>query len=257
MRLSESWSEKLSTFKRRGPETTAQLSGQGLDDHSEDSAVDFTQGHQFMYLNCVIGNKPVTALLDSGSSINLMSLDFYQSIPDYCKKDFQDCQEDIVMADNRSIYVYGTARVQFKAASSRSVHSVLVYIFHNTSHPFILGVPYMAQSGIVLDFSKGSTNTKSTTKVTSDKTVVIPPHSELLINGRLHRDIQTGMQGQCIGHNETLNKGLLVSKAVVTCLDHHIIPVKVLNPTADTIHINKGAYIAKFLLCDNSTDYTV
>ena len=50
------------------------------------------------------------------------------------------------------------------------------------------------------------------------------------------------------------HKGLLVSKAVVTCSPDHQVPVKILNPTADTVHINKGAYLATFKLCDNYTD---
>ena len=32
------------------------------------------------------------------------------------------------------------------------------------------------------------------------------------------------------------------------------VPVKILNPTADSVHINKGAYLATFKLCDNYTD---
>ncbi len=62
------------------------------------------------------------------------------------------------------------------------------------------------------------------------------------------------MQGQCTGHSDMINKDLLVSKAVVTCLHHHIVPVKLLNPTANPVHVNKCTFLAKFQLCDNATD---
>ena len=74
------------------------------------------------------------------------------------------------------------------------------------------------------------------------------------MQGKVYKDLHIGMQGQCLGHTEMCHKGLLLSKAAVTCLPDHQVPVKSLNPTADSVHINKGAYLATFELCDNYTD---
>lgn len=64
----------------------------------------------------------------------------------------------------------------------------------------------------------------------------------------MHKDLHICMPVQCLGHSEMGQKGFLVSKA-----GYHV-PVKILNPTADSIHINKGVYLATFKLCDNNTD---
>ena len=71
--------------------------------------------------------------------------------------------------------------------------------------------------------------------------------------GKLNKDVHSGMQGQCLCHSEMGHKGLLVPNAVITCSPGHQVPVKILNPTAETVHINKGECLASFKLCDNYT----
>ena len=208
-----------------------------------------------MYLCCYIGCITVTALLDSGSSINIVSQDFYDFLPESCKSNFQLSNEVICLANNQSVSVIGTATVKFRPVSSNKSHDIFVYIFKDTSHPFILGIDYMQQSGIVLDFGKAcNTAVKPTTKIVCERSVSIPPNSESIVYGKLHKAIQIGMQGQCLPHSDMTNKGLLISKALITCFNHQIVPVKILNPTAATVHINKGSFLAKFELCDNSVD---
>lgn len=104
----------MSPVKQEGPGNRAHLPGltSDLNDNSE-LRTDFTSQHSFMYLNCQIGHTTVTALLDTGSSINIISRQFYEIIPDGCKMDFQPSDDQIVLADNFSVSVYGTARVHF------------------------------------------------------------------------------------------------------------------------------------------------
>ena len=132
------------------------------------------------------------------------------------------------------------------------LHTVPVYILSNTSHPFILGIQYMKESGFVLDFSKACHSAvKLTTKIVCSHSCVLSPNSETVIQGKLNKEVYIDMQGQCLGHSEMGHKGLLVSEAVVTCSPDYLVPVKILNPTMETVHINKGAYLATFKLCDN------
>ena len=249
----------MPSVKRNGPGSAAHLSGLIINPDDSDLRTDFTLEHNFMYLNCEVGQTPVTALLDSGSSINIISKQFFEAVPDSCKWDYLPSEDQIIMADSGSVGVDGTAQIQFCTAGSKASYKVPVYILKNTSHPFILGINYMKENGIVLDFSKACHSVvKSTTKIVCDQSILLPPNSQTVVQGKVHKDLQIGMQGQCLGHSEMGHKGLLVSKAVVLCLPGHQVPVKILNPTADSIHINKGAYLATFKLCDNYTDiYTV
>ena len=174
----------------------------------------------------------------SGSSINIISEQFFEFVWDYLPSEDQN-----IMADNGSVAADGTVRIQFCTAGSKASYKVPVYILKNTSHPFIQGINYMRESGIVLDFSKACHSAvKLTTKIVCDHSFLLPPNSETVVQGKVHKDLQIGMQGQCLGHSEMSRKGLQVSKAVVTCLPGHQVPVKILNPTAESIHLNKGLY---------------
>ena len=249
----------MSNIKQERPGSGAHLPGLTAEQNTckpPELRTDFTLQHSFMYLNCTIGQTTVSALLDSGSSINIISRQFYDVIPDRSKFDFQP-SDDIIMADNFSVSVEGTARIQFCTADSQGFYTVPVYIYilRNTSHPVILGIEYMKESGIILDFSKACHSAvKVSTKIVCTHSCVLPPNSETVIQGKLNKDVYIGMQGQCLGHSEMGHKGLLVAKAVVTCLSGHQVPVQILNPTAGSVHINKGDYLATFKLCDNYTD---
>ena len=81
-----------------------------------------------MYLNCTIGGSFITALLDSGCSINIILRQLYDFIPNVSKFDFRPSEDEIIMADNYSVGVEGTARVQFCTAGSQ-VYTQYQYIY--------------------------------------------------------------------------------------------------------------------------------
>ncbi len=120
----------------------------------------------------------------------------------------------------------------------------------------ILGTTYLKLNNIQLDFGKTTcfAGMKQTTKVRSKNSFVIEPNSEVMVSGTLSKDIRIGMQGVCTGHAEVLNKGLFVAKSIVTCMRDHVVPVKILNPGNNMIHVNKGTILCSFKLCDNSVD---
>ncbi len=90
-----------------------------------------------------------------------------------------------------------------------------MYVLEQASHPVILGMEYLKSAGIVLDLSNGNafSGIKHTTKIVCTSSCTILPNSECMLPGKLAKDIVVGMQGVCTGHNELLNKGLLLSNA--------------------------------------------
>ena len=140
---------------------------------------EYSTSHNFMYLHCIVGHSWVRALLDSGSSINIVSRIFYDTIPEPYKSDFQESDEKIVMADNGSVAIDGTASIQICTPKKKS-HIVPVYIFRDTSHPLILGAEYMRSNNVILDFNKNSVfhDVKKSQKVKCKSTCVIQPNSE-------------------------------------------------------------------------------
>ncbi len=82
----------------------------------------------FMYLNVILGHKHVTALLDTGSAINLISLPLYKSIRENIKSDFQPSDSNIVLANNQSINMYGTVSIQLRTSGSEC-HNILCILY--------------------------------------------------------------------------------------------------------------------------------
>ncbi|XP_045176579.2 uncharacterized protein LOC128545883 [Mercenaria mercenaria] len=186
-----------------------------------------------------------------------MSRSFFDSLSHTSVVEYIDCHDTLILANNQTVNVAGTARVRFRVKNSADPsHIVKFYILEQASHPVLLGMEYLSSSGIVLNFSKGSdfSQVKHTTKIKCQSTVVVNPNSECIITGKLSKDLEIGMQGITVGHAELLHKGLIVARCVVTCNSDRLVSVRVLNPGNELIYLHKGMILATFQLCDNSVD---
>ena len=251
--------------KRQRPGITARLSGLETSNNSSFSEADSEaemrenarvySDSNFMYLELFLGTRPVIALLDSGSSINVMAKDVFDSLSPSLVCDFTETSDSVIIADGHSVDVCGTARVKICQSLSGKPTQVLVYILHSATHPLILGTDYLKSNKIVLDFKTSSCFThKKTTKIKCKESFAMSPNSECIVIGKLSKDLPIGIQGLCTGHSEMSHKGLIVAKSVLSCSMDRIVPVKLLNPGCETVHVNKGAILATFQLCDNSFD---
>lgn len=209
-----------------------------------------------MYLNIIIGQLHVTALLDTGSAINIMSKSCFDSLAPFTVVEYVECHDNLLLANNQSVTVSGTANIKLRVQNSDISCVVKFYILEEASHPVLLGMDYLQSSGLVLDFSKGSTfsHVKRTTKIKCHSTVSILPNSEYLVVGKLSKDLHIGMQGITLSHAELLHKGLILAKCLVTCTRDHLVLLRVMNPGNETVHLHKGMILATFQLCDNSVD---
>ena len=108
--------------------------------------------NNFLYVHVQFPNSNVSALLDLGSSIILMSKQFYESLPSNVKSTLSPLPGDkIILANNQEIHFCGL--VQIQATVNKAKHNLDVYVIEETSHPLLLGVQYLKQHGIKLDFS--------------------------------------------------------------------------------------------------------
>jgi len=196
--------------------------------------------YKFLYLPVQIANFKISALIDTGSSINVISSQFFNSLPDSVKSNFIDTNNRITLANNQTITIHGTASVKISVPQGK--HWIPVYILEQTSHPLILGTNYMLSKNIVLDFSDFSVQSKHF-KITTRSPISVSPNSEKLIWGHVNGKAQYGMQGMC---SSKLNKdvGLIVSKAVVTVNHDKQVPIKIFNFTNESVYLNKGQTLA-------------
>ncbi|CAG2204834.1 unnamed protein product [Mytilus edulis] len=112
---------------------------------------------KFLYMPVRIANQEISALIDTGSSINVMSSQLFNSIPDSMKSEFSATSDKITLANNQTVQIYGTAK------------------------------------NIVLDFSDCCIKSKQF-KVLTQSPASLPPNSEVLIWGHVNGKVQYGMQ---------------------------------------------------------------
>ncbi|CAC5394396.1 unnamed protein product [Mytilus coruscus] len=199
---------------------------------------------KFIYLHVKFHSVHVAALLDSGSSINIMSTSLYNSIPQACKSMIDvNNGDNIKLANDQNVQVKGTATVKMYYKGDK--HCLQVYILEQTSHPFILGTSYLKDNKITIDFGESEVVQKHA-NIRCQKRITLDPHSEIIIWGRLPRNIHFGYQGMCESSTQILSHGLISSKAVVTVSQDRTVPVKILNPGSNSVVIPKGKIIAKF-----------
>ena len=202
-----------------------------------------------MHLPVTFYNRSISALVDTGSSINIMSRSLYDSLPFTCKSIIHSVSNsDVLVASGETVVIDGTAKVRVKI--NNCVHSVLFHIFPKCTHPVILGTNYLIEHKIVLDFSKGTISSKQI-RVKNVKSFEVPPESEILVWGKVPSSVLHGTQGICTNNAYLLKQGLLVAKSLCTVSSDRLVPVKLLNPTKDTIFVPKGKYLAAFELLND------
>ncbi|CAC5411529.1 unnamed protein product [Mytilus coruscus] len=203
-------------------------------------------------MNVCCDNVDIAALIDTGSSINIMSAALYKSFPRHVKSDISRFTEPIILANGQLIFVEGTSSVTIK--TNQGLHEVKVYILSTTSHPLILGMEYLKSSNITLKFSEFNTNSKYH-YVKCNKRLSIQPNSEIFIRANVPKYLSVGLQGICTNNAFSLGKGLLLAKALVTVSIDKTIPLKLMNPTNTTISVSKGSILANFQILN--ADFSV
>ncbi|VDI46564.1 Hypothetical predicted protein [Mytilus galloprovincialis] len=207
--------------------------------------------NKFIYLPVQILNLKIAALVDTGSSINVISQQLFNSIPETHKSWVNSTSEKIVLANNQSVNIIGVSRIKIQIPQGK--HWILVHVFSQTSHPLLLGTDYLVSKKIMLDFSKLTVCSRFC-KVKNQKRLSVLPNSEMIVWGKVHNDILHGMQGICTNHNYLFKLGVLTAKSVVSVNKDKLVPVKLFNSTSEIVDIPRGQIVAKFEILDNDSD---
>ncbi|CAC5411037.1 unnamed protein product [Mytilus coruscus] len=148
-------------------------------------------------MQVVFDQLNVAALINTGSSINVISKNLFDSISDKLKISFEQLSDpEIRLANNEKIKVFGTAKL--KAIIHDQEQIIDIYILPTVSHPLILGTEYLRTHKVLLDFSDFSYGVKNI-HVQTTKKIFIEPNTELLTNGKVPNFVM-----QCLYENRDL-----------------------------------------------------
>ena len=205
----------------------------------------------FMYLPVNFSTTQISALLDTGSTINLMSHELFDRLPANNKVHVDYCHESIVLANNQHISIDYVAQV--KGVINGRQQSFNVYVLKDTAHPLILGTEYMRNNGVTLNFDTISVNSTSAT-VRSRKKILLEPNSETIIWGKTPKSLSPGLEGICSGSAHVSKKCLFVARSLSVISSDQMVPFKVLNPTTQPVTIHKNKPLGAFQIMDNTFD---
>jgi hypothetical protein len=217
-------------------------------DDEQNGADSFVQG-KLVYLPVSIGSVSVSALLDSGSTINIVSSKFYDSLGSSSKSGILNSQNSkVTLANGQNVNVLGAARIKLQITKTEQSVFIPVYVLRELSHPLILGTQFLMSMGIVLNFKSLCVHTDFETrnKVRSAYFITLPPHSSVVVKARVPRSVYVGSQGLCVPNDVMLEKGLVVAKSIVLVDMGHFVPVKILNVSDRSVNIGRNNVIAYF-----------
>ncbi|XP_053388085.1 uncharacterized protein LOC128551301 [Mercenaria mercenaria] len=206
--------------------------------------------NNFLYLQVLFHHREISALLDTGSSINLMSRKLFESLPVHNKSSLTPVDSsNIVLANNQSVNIDGISSISCFVQGHRKEFDV--YVLKDTSHPLILGTHFIKSNKLILDFSDGYHFSDS--KIYAQKRIYLPPNSESIVYGKLPKRFTEGSNGLCSNVKYVNRKKLLVTRSVVTIPQNCMVPVKILNPTDKTVVIHRNKPLGYFQVIDDKT----
>lgn len=205
---------------------------------------DATDKDTLRYMPVKVGKIHISAMLDTGCNINIISKLFYESVAGHNKSKINEQEaQTVTVANNSKVTCLGTAILSVRFAQGKE--SLKVYILQATSHPLILGTPFLNSKAAVLNFGDNTVVFKRF-KVRISKPTTLPPHSESITTVRIPWSIPIGTLGICTDLNSNGDKGYLISKSVDHVSVNHTVSLKLLNLTAKPLHLNRKLGIATF-----------
>ena len=182
-----------------------------------------------------------------------MSNELFLSLPKQCKSNLISLNNgNIVLANNQTIKIDGISTVECTIRGKLYVFDV--YILQETSHPLILGIEFFKTNDVMLDFSKNNCSITLGANILSTQRISLPPNSESIVYGKVASTCQEGYVGVCCYSSHIVKKKLLAARTVVTVPQNHRVPMKLLNPTSETVIIHKNKPLGSFEVIHQSKD---
>lgn len=156
----------------------------------------------------------------------------YNRLPNSVKFALKEFSFDKLELVNGSfITVLGTARVRVYVLLLHKYMFVVFHVLEQTSQPAILGTQFLAQSGILLDFSDPGKCSDvvyhNNYNVVSRNTFVLSPESEAVVFGSISDSrVHPGVHGMCLQHHSFAKSNAVSCKGIGVVDIDDTIPIK-------------------------------
>ena len=197
-------------------------------------------------LNC----KDTFALVDSGSDLTLVGQSFLSKHPDVVDQ-IRPCTRFAQTANAASFKITGTLFLNLKIAGV--TYQTLAYVSPTTPWEMILGVDFMNQFGVQIDFENNLFKIPKYTNLFSVHKIVLPPMAEKMVKCSLSRRAKVNLTGTICGKSFLQRKGISCIEAYVEIqAGHKFVPVRFRNDSSEAQVLYPGTKVAYLEIPDSS-----
>ena len=212
-----------------------------------------TGGDNGLYIDAAVQNVNVQMLVDTGANITIISPRVLMSVPKERRPRVEESTVTVVMADGEPLSSLGRAEFELRIDGKTYKHEVWIVEIELDA---ILGYDFLQKHSCTIDAGDGTLKVgmiQSKEKVNHInpvvcrvrimESVIIPAASEMVIPGKL-TEIMNEPVGLIEPKPEFMAKyELMVAHAVIQTTKKEI-PVRLLNPSSDSVKLYAGTIVA-------------
>ena len=204
-----------------------------------------------------VHEQQIKCLIDTGSTITILSKTVYESFPDDKRPICQTTSTPVLSADGTPLKVYGYCMFPIQIGTKQFEHDFWIADIQADG---ILGIDFMKENKCSLDLENNvfklgpdqirciSENLpvpmKTCCRIVLAETKVIPPKHETILPGTALIKSSANITGLVEPINSFGKKtGVMVAKTLVDTVNH-IIPIRVFNPSNETQIVYKDMSLA-------------
>ena len=220
------------------------------------------------YVQGVIEGTVVPMLLDSGSSVSLISADFRMSVPTLRNRPLKKDYVSARAVNGQMLDTLGTIPVILCLGTESWQHTF--HVLRETTQAVLLGWDFLVRNHALLDITHGKLQLWDTTipllrgsdltpvccNVAIANTMTFPPLSEIIVPVNVHPPSSSvAYSNYFVGYLEPNipDSSNLVVAHTVTAVRNGVTCARVLNPTKSDVVLQQGTHLGEFYTI-NDTD---
>ena len=220
------------------------------------------------YVQGVIEGTVVPMLLDSGSSVSLISADFRMSVPTLRNRPLKKDYVSARAVNGQMLDTLGTIPVILCLGTESWQHTF--HVLRETTQAVLLGWDFLVKNHALLDITHGKLQLWDTTipllrgsdltpvccNVAIANTMTFPPLSEIIVPVNVHPPSSSvAYSNYFVGYLEPNipDSSNLVVAHTVTAVRNGVTCARVLNPTKSDVVLQQGTHLGEFYTI-NDTD---
>ena len=245
----------------------ASASEQRIPQRPTDSSKTSDNNQTGLYIPVQIFGVKANALLDTGSTISVISPRLFDKIPSHLKPEISPSNRNLCMANGDTSTPQGRVMLQLAIKGTSLWHSIIIA---DIEAPIILGYDFMYEHNCALDVRKGNlkigkynvkcqpeSHNSSIFRIRLDTDFTVPPGSEMIVSGSVEDN------HHCLSHvteaivesksdSVLAKQGILVAKALVNPSIGRV-PLRLMNLTGQPQALHTHTIAATVECVENVT----